>query len=88
MESLAVETAEERYYPFDKADDDDDDDEDHQGTSAFVAFVNITKCFAGASSFELPFALMEGGLIAGTLQGDDRLCFSLVRELPNARRVR
>ena len=67
MESLAVETAEERYYPFDKADDDDDDDEDHQGTSAFVAFVNITKCFAGASSFELPFALMEGGLIAGTL---------------------
>ena len=37
------------------------------GTSPTVAFINATKCFAGASSFELPFALMEGGLVAGTI---------------------
>ena len=47
--------------------EEEEEDVEEAGTSSMVAFINATKCFAGASSFELPFALMEGGLVAGTI---------------------
>ncbi|KAL6073321.1 Transmembrane amino acid transporter protein [Balamuthia mandrillaris] len=36
-------------------------------TGAFVTFFNITKCFVGAASFELPWAFKEAGLLGGCL---------------------
>lgn len=35
--------------------------------SSLRTFFNITKCFIGAASFELPWAVKQGGLIGGSL---------------------
>ena len=40
--------------------------EDHQ-SSTFRAFINITKCFVGAASLELPWAFMQAGWVFGFL---------------------
>ena len=47
--------------------EDGEAEEEEDGAASWVAFVNATKCFAGASSFELPFALVEAGLLSGTI---------------------
>ncbi|KAL6059600.1 Transmembrane amino acid transporter protein [Balamuthia mandrillaris] len=36
-------------------------------TGSFLTFFNITKCFVGAASFELPWAFKEAGLLGGTI---------------------
>ncbi len=35
--------------------------------STFRTFINITKCFVGAASFELPFAVMQAGWLVALL---------------------
>ena len=51
-------------------------------SSTGVTIINLTKCFIGAASFELPWAVMQGGLI-GSVAGIVVLAllshFSLVR---------
>lgn len=44
-----------------------DDPKAHVQASSLRTFFNITKCFIGAASFELPWAVKQGGLIGGSV---------------------
>eukprot|EP01083_Nonionella_stella_P303974 1054196_1 len=39
----------------------------HHGSSSFHVFFNICKCFAGAASFELPWAISQGGFLCSSI---------------------
>jgi len=45
-----------------------DDSEEDKSSSGFLStIINITKCFVGAASFELPGAFKNGGLVGSTV---------------------